>query len=1062
MNSPSSRSDSGDTPPPPSWRRVHQIFRQVLDRPPDQREAYLSSVCAHEPLLLARVRAALDLQDSDLDSDEPTEWEEGGEGRAPSLSPRRSSPPRALDPQRTRGLIHSLGHEPKAGDLVGRYRLKAALGRGGMGMVFLAFDPILQRDVALKLLPPGSPARGRWVDQGTDPLLEEARAASALDHPHIGTVYEVGTDDRGQSFMAMACYDGGTLRNRLSQGPLPHEEAVSVALQVARGLAAAHQAAIIHRDIKPENLVFDGHSHVKIVDFGMARSTLPPQGGDAATGGTLPYMSPELISGAPSDEGSDLWALGVVLFEMLTGERPFPGRTREEIRARISESERSVPARLPGDLPPSLRSVVTRALTLDPAHRFSSAHDFADALQTALDTNPDPEPSPSRRTRSLLVPASLGPISVAVGILAILLGGAFVMDRQQPRLGPVEGWSGPALEEPGRILVADFDAVEEWLEVAMVAREALVVDLQQSTFLSVATRREVAGVLGRMGLPADTPLTETLALEVAERAGIGLVLTGQVAWAGSRVVISARALDAVNGSQLFALRAAAGRRRILGAVEELSRETRLRLGETSDALLASQPLPQVTTTSLEALRLYAEAERILLVDNTQALELLQAAIQRDPSFAMAHRLAGAASLPTLSYAQVASHLEQAWIHRDRLPELERWHVEALYASEVEFDPFRSATIYELIRDRYPQDRRARINLGVTRISWLDDPHGARAAMADAMALDPQEPVALSNAIHLAFIAGDLTEVESLLLTAEQRGLDTFLRRWRVGQAFALLDADSWQAGCREILDSSVATEEDYEFCGTMAVASGHLAEGTSWLEVAAAAYRRTGRYRQLVHATQALAMADVQAGNTTTGATRIQELIQALPSQEFPEPDRFITRTNLQIQAALMGRHDLVTRIGSTYPPFGPEDHWFGLGGEALVRAAQHVERGNGQQALATLQGAFPRGIRPFGWRFWDEYLTGLAQEAMGRPDLAAHHLEEATHPGYLPFPALAKDRIYFPLALEALARVEEAQGNEAGARSARDRLARLRGAAPSSPVTFTDQMGRESAGRAG
>src|SRR5215213_5833814 len=211
------------------------------------------------------------------------------------------------------GFPASLG---TAGLAVPRYRMLGLVGTGGMGVVYRAADTLLGRTVALKFLHPTLVPN----PQAAMRFLKEARAASALDHPNICTIHEVGETAEGQLFLAMAFYDGETLRQRLERGPLPVAEALHIALQAARGLAKAHRQGIVHRDIKPANLMITGDGIVKILDFGIA--WLPDQTQPDPLLGTPGYMSPEQARFGSVDARSDVWSLGVVLHEMLTGRRP--------------------------------------------------------------------------------------------------------------------------------------------------------------------------------------------------------------------------------------------------------------------------------------------------------------------------------------------------------------------------------------------------------------------------------------------------------------------------------------------------------------------------------------------------------------------------------------------------------------------------------------------------------------------------------------------------------------------------------------------------------------------
>ena len=264
------------------------------------------------------------------------------------------------------------------GTRVSHYRIIEAIGAGGMGVVYLAEDERLQRKVALKFLAPTTAqdahARAR--------LLREAQAASALDHPNVATVHDIG-ESNGQLFIAMPFYDGETLRTRIERGPLTFNEAARIAGQIAAGLAAAHRAGIVHRDLKPANVVLTNDGQVKIVDFGLAmvlsetRETGTRMTAAGTTLGTVAYMAPEQASGIDVDSRADVWALGVTLYEMLTGELPFPGATVPAMLLAVASKE-PVPVRnVRPDAPDALVRIVERALEKEPARRTISANDVA-------------------------------------------------------------------------------------------------------------------------------------------------------------------------------------------------------------------------------------------------------------------------------------------------------------------------------------------------------------------------------------------------------------------------------------------------------------------------------------------------------------------------------------------------------------------------------------------------------------------------------------------------------------------------------------------------------------
>lgn len=276
----------------------------------------------------------------------------------------------AVDTQQTDDVL-------APGDRVGDFEIIEQLGRGGMGVVYAARDRKLGRVAALKLLP----TRTRLDAIASDRLIEEARAASALDHPNVATIYQVGETGDGRRFIAMARYEGETLRDRLSRGKIPPREAFGIARQIADGLAAAHAAGLIHRDVKPENVFLTRQGLPKLLDFGIA--TLAGSARDGvATRGTVLYMSPEQARHETAGKSSDVWSLGVVLYEMLNGFPPFNGATAEEVLVRIASP---VPVKIPaGRIPAAASAALGKALQKNPWERQADAAELAADLGRAV------------------------------------------------------------------------------------------------------------------------------------------------------------------------------------------------------------------------------------------------------------------------------------------------------------------------------------------------------------------------------------------------------------------------------------------------------------------------------------------------------------------------------------------------------------------------------------------------------------------------------------------------------------------------------------------------------
>lgn len=276
-----------------------------------------------------------------------------------------------------------MGTEQRSGQTVSHYQIEEILGVGGMGEVYRGTDLLLGRSVALKFVRPFADSSMR------ERLIQEARAAALLDHPNICTIFEVDETGAGEVFIGMAYYEGETLDRILARGPLPIDRALAIELQIARGLAAAHEELIVHRDIKPANLMITRGELVKILDFGVAAVMKGPATGTAATvQGTPAYMSPEQLCGRPVDERTDIWSMGAVLYEMVTGRPPFVADSLEGVIEAVLNAEPVRPSLVRDDVPPRVEEIIARALAKDPRHRYERAARMIQELvlaQAAID-----------------------------------------------------------------------------------------------------------------------------------------------------------------------------------------------------------------------------------------------------------------------------------------------------------------------------------------------------------------------------------------------------------------------------------------------------------------------------------------------------------------------------------------------------------------------------------------------------------------------------------------------------------------------------------------------------
>jgi serine/threonine protein kinase len=503
------------------------LLEQALAMPVSERSDFLDGACAHDSALRMEAASLLAaFESSRIDLDELAE-----QVIAPLL-------PGAVE------------DDIVIGERLAQYEIVERVGVGGMGVVYRALDLRLDRAVALKFLPPAAAAS----PEARARLLVEARALSALDHPNIGVVHEVAETPSGQSFIALGWYDGETLRNRLRRGPLDVADAVAIAHQIAAALEAAHQAGIIHRDVKPSNILITTQGVPKLLDFGIAKTTGAEPTREGRTYGTVAYMSPEQTYGEPVDPRTDQWSLGVVLYEMLTGQRPFRGERDEVVIHAIRHDPAEPLARLRPDAPAALIQVVDTCLAKDRDGRYEHTGALVAALQQpgssdastgwALASRGARSRPHARQSRSPKLAAALAAAAIAVVALAMAVVYPMVTRTDSPPLDPqrvlvsrFENHTGRASLDPLGSMAAD------WIiqGLAQTGR-AQVVPVSAALSASLHVDAASAGTdgSGRIRLLAD----ET---------GAGIVVSGAYYQQGDSLYLRANATDVTRGQLLFAL-----------------------------------------------------------------------------------------------------------------------------------------------------------------------------------------------------------------------------------------------------------------------------------------------------------------------------------------------------------------------------------------------------------------------------------------------------------------------------------------------------------------------------
>ncbi len=465
------------------------------------------------------------------------------------------------------------------GSRLGQYEIVSLIGAGGMGEVYKAQDTRLKRPVARKLLPPEL-TRDETAKQR---FLQEAQAASALDHPNICTIHEINETPDGQLYLIMAYYEGETLKETIERGPLPITDAIDAAVQVGQGLAKAHEAGITHRDIKPANLMLTADGTVKILDFGLAK--LAGVEGITQTGialGTVAYMSPEQLRGEEVDPRSDIWSLGVVLFELVAGERPFKGEQLQAVSVGILQGQ---PAPLTGSrtgVPLELERVVNRALAKPVADRYQTVADLLSELRTVT------------RARDSGATAAAG-AEKTVPSIAVLPFSDMSPQRDQEYF---------------------CEGIAEEIINALTGGDTLRVAARTSSFQAKAKGLDIA--------------------EVGARLKVDTVLQGSLRKAGDQLRITAQLVNVADGYQMWSERFDRRMDDVFAVQDEIARAIGARLSVTLTPQAGGTMLAP-PTSNLDAYNAFLKGRFLMAKSNfPAAVEQFEQALRLDPEYAAAH------------------------------------------------------------------------------------------------------------------------------------------------------------------------------------------------------------------------------------------------------------------------------------------------------------------------------------------------------------------------------------------------------------------------------------------
>lgn len=705
------------------WQRVDEIFHSALQLDVDRRAAFLAQTCSGDTELRVQIERLLGhYNEADSFLEQP-----------------------AIELAAHAMLTH-VDHQAMEGEIVSHYRVGAKLGSGGMGVVYEAEDLKLGRGVALKFL------YENWTrnTQAIDRLQAEARAASRLNHPNICTIYAI-EEHSGQPVLAMELLQGQNLTQRVKAGTISTDELIRIGVQVCDALTAAHAKGIIHRDIKPANIFVTNDGRLKLLDFGVAKWMRPdePEEHRGSIAGTVLYMSPEQLRREEIDGRSDLFSLGVTLYELATGIRPFARSNALLTLDAVLHHSVAAPSSLNPVLPAGLDRVISKMIEKDRERRYRSAADVSKDLNLLNES--------LRRTGRKWRVARLGAGVALVGGMGAIL---------------FESHRAPMLTAKDTIVLAEFTNGTGDPTFNQTLRPALAVELRQSPFLSLMSEERIQHVFRLMAKPPTTPLTKETAREVCERTQSAAVLDGSIASSGKKYVLLLRAQNCRTGELLYSEQAEAARKEeVLRALGQLAGRFRKRAGESLTTIAQhSSWLSESTTPSLEAWRSFTEGTRLaMLQGHAVAIPFLKRAIDIDPHFASALAVLGRdySALGEMELAR--EYTRRAFQERNRASDQERFFVDYSNDRVVTGNLEKALQTAELWTRAYPRDVLG-LSLYGSAAKVLGDFDKTVEENSKTIEVDADQPYAYAHLALVAVFRNNYAEALRWLERASERKL----------------------------------------------------------------------------------------------------------------------------------------------------------------------------------------------------------------------------------------------------------------------------------------------------
>jgi Flp pilus assembly protein TadD len=926
----------------------------------------------------------------------------------------------------------------------GPYEIIEQIGHGGMGLVYRARDGRLHRDVALKVVAETAIEPGTPGPTSHERFLREARASSALNHPNICTIYDVGEQD-GQPYLVMELLQGDTLKRIIHGHSLPLDQLLDYGIQLCCALAEAHGRGILHRDIKPANLFItrreQGYGILKVLDFGIAKhsiagasttdslGTFSQLSGNTLSGqgsalGTVSYMAPEQARGEPVDARADIFSAGVVLYEMATGSTPFFGASIAEIFASLLTREPdSIRAREP-QFPRELERVIFKALAKDKDKRYASAAGLqADLEQVRAgllgNTGVRVPTATHRLSGSYVIPSrrrtAWVPIAIIAAVLVLAVIGYAAFNRWQSRPLPKAAHADP-------IVVSEFTSHTGDTEFDAALRQELSTQLQQSPLLEVVGDTHLRDSLAYLEKPAEEKITPAIAREIAEREGDKAVVNATVSSIGGDYLITLEAQNAVTGDVLARESAQAGSKsKALSAMRAAS----TRLAATLGPALAAIPRPDLpfrlppTTPSLAAFRAYLTAEREQKqAAFAQSIGAYKRAIELDPNFAIAYARMGAAYVAIGNPTEGNKAIGKAFDLSAKASDRERLYIRIQYNLDVTGDLPQAIDALKLFAQSYPDEAVAPTDLSVAYLT-LGQYEEAYEQVKKTLALKPDGASGYVNALLALTALNRFDEARTVFDKARAQGLadDASVRGTWIFTAYLTGD----KAGVRQQMDWARDRTDGFLLDSQMALLDEH--EGR--VNKAAADWQRAIDQLNLQKMSSATAVLIAQRTLDAALAGRCEGATAALDQALKLDQDRAM-QGSAAIAYALCKEPAAALAIAQSLARLYPQDTLINHVYRPDINAAIELGANRPQFALDALAPAEDYDTLGIG-----SYLRGLAHLALKDGAAAANDFNvPLAHRSIFVLSQQPGMNVAYPLSMLGLARAEALQRDKAKARA--------------------------------